>query len=56
MQILTRARDSEARNRPEQVASETGSVNLTLVTPVAIIKQLILYRVAEARRSAKVVK
>ena len=54
MQILTRARDREARNGPEQVASETGSVNLTLVTPVAIIKQLILYRVAEARRSAKV--
>ena len=46
MQILTR----EARNGPEKVASDTGSVNLTLVTPVATTKHLALHRAAEARR------
>ena len=54
MQKLTRARDCEARDGPEKVSTETGSVKLTLVTPVAIEKQFTLYRAAEARRSAKV--
>ena len=50
MQVLSR----EPRIGPEKVASDTGSVNLTLVTPVATKKQLALYRAAEARRSANV--
>ena len=36
METLTRERDREVRDRPEEAGTDAGSVYLTLATPVAI--------------------